>query len=264
MVRIKGRYPWRVGATSFVIPAGIEENVRYLADRVDDIQLLFFESFRYSRLPQKIDVKLLEGLSQEHDLSYTVHLPTDIQPGSSSEVIRQQGVAEIVRLLAELAPLHPLCYDLHLALPPELALDRWLANIDDFLGRLKTELGRERAAVAVENIDYPFNDVRPLVLAHGFALCVDIGHGLSRGEELDALFADIPRAGHIHYHGLRDGKDHRALGPGQQACTTRLGDVLHAVPYCGVVTLEVYRSDDLQASLQHIDEIWLHYQQQKG
>jgi len=261
MERIKARYPWRIGATSFVIPAGIEENVRYLADWVDDIQLLFFESFRHRRLPQKIDVKLLQRLAQEHDLSYTVHLPTDIQPGSSSEVIRQQAVDEIARLMAELAPLHPLCYDLHLALQQELARDQWLDSVDDFLRKLKKEIGQERAVVAIENIDYPFNDVRPLVLQHGFALCADIGHGLFFGEDPDTLFADIPRAVHIHYHGIRDGKDHRALGAEQQACSTRLGDVLHAGGYGGVVTIEVYGSDDLQASLQHIDEIWLHYQQ---
>ncbi|MCK9293649.1 MAG: TIM barrel protein [Desulfobulbaceae bacterium] len=263
MVKIKGSFPWRIGATSFVIPAGIEENVRYLAGRVDDIQLLFFESPGHCRLPQQIDVNLLQGLAQEHDLSYTVHLPSDIQPGSSEEGLRQAAVDEIVRLMAGLAPLQPLCYDLHLALQPGLARDPWLGNIDDFLGRLKKDLGRERALVAIENINYPFNEVRPLVREHGFALCADIGHGLFYGEEPDRLFADIPRAAHIHYHGIRDGRDHQALGPEQQACSNRLGQVLHAAGFTGVVTLEVYRSAELQASLKHIEESWLHYQQQK-
>ncbi|MBU4261742.1 MAG: sugar phosphate isomerase/epimerase [Proteobacteria bacterium] len=261
MVKIKGRYPWRIGATSFVIPAGIEENVRYLADRVDDIQLLFFESPSQCRLPQQVDVHLLQGLAQEHDLSYTVHLPSDIQPGSSDEGVRQQAIAEIIRLMAQLAQLSPLCYDLHLALQPELAMGQWLGNIDEFLRRLRHALGRERAVVAIENIDYPFSLVRPLVREHGFALCADIGHGLLYGEDQNVLFADIGKAAHIHYHGLRGGRDHQALGAEQQACSKRLGHVLHAVGFTGVLTLEVYRSADLQASLQHIAESWLHYQQ---
>jgi len=91
----------------------------------------------------------------------------------------------------------------------------------------------------------------------------DIGHGLFYGEEPDTLFADIPRAAHIHYHGIRDGRDHQALGPGQQACSNRLGQVLHAAGFTGVVTLEVYRSAELQASLKHLEESWLHYHQQK-
>ncbi|MBU0908830.1 MAG: sugar phosphate isomerase/epimerase [Proteobacteria bacterium] len=263
MVKIKGRYPWRMGATSFVIPAGIEENVSYLADKVDDIQLLFFESPSQCHMPQQVDVHLLQGLAQEHDLSYTVHLPSDIQPGSSDEGVRQLAVAEIIRLMDDLAPLNPLCYDMHLALQLELAMEQWLANIDDFLGQLRKALGRERAVVAIENIDYPFSSVRPLVQEHGFALCADIGHGLLYGEDQNALFADIAKAAHIHYHGVRGGRDHQALGAEQQACSNRLGHVLHSAGFTGVVTLEVYRSEDLRASLQHIEECWIHYQQQK-
>jgi len=263
MGKIKGRYPWRIGATSFVIPAGIEENVTYLADKVDDIQLLYFESLSQCHMPQQVDVNLLQGLAQEHNLSYTVHLPTDIQPGSSVPGVRQQSVDEIVRLMEEIAPLRPLCHDLHLAWQPELAMEQWLHNIDDFLSKLKKNLGRERAMVAIENIDYPFSYVRSLVLTHGFELCADIGHALFWGEDEDALFADIPLAAHIHYHGIRDGKDHRALGVEQQACSARLGEVLRVGGYHGVLTLEVYRSEDLQASLQHIDKIWFHYQKNK-
>ncbi|RJX31147.1 MAG: sugar phosphate isomerase/epimerase [Desulfurivibrio sp.] len=250
-----------MGATSFVIPAAIEENVRYLAERVDDIQLLFFESPSQCRLPQKVDINLLQGLAQEHDLSYTVHLPTDIAPGSDSRVIRQQGVDEIVRLMEELAPLNPLCHDLHLAWPPELARERWLAHISDFLDRLNKELGRAGAVVAIENIDYPFSAVRQLALAHGFALCADIGHGLLSGQEPGELFADIPRAAHIHYHGVRDNRDHQALGGEQQACSRRLGEALQDHGFAGVVTLELYRSADLEVSLRHLAEIWLSYQQ---
>jgi len=263
MGKIKGRYPWRIGATSFVIPAGIEENVSYLADKVDDIQLLYFQSLSQCPMPQQVDVNLLQGLAQEHNLSYTVHLPIDIQPGSRAAGVRQQAVDEIVRLMEEIAPLRPLCHDLHLAWQPELAMEQWLHNIDDFLSRLKKDLGRERAKVAIENIDYPFSYVRSLVLQHGFKLCADIGHGLFFGEEPDTLFADISQAVHIHYHGVRDGKDHQALGPEQQACSACLGEVLHADSYGGVVTLEVYGSEVLQASLQHIEEIWFHYQQHK-
>ena len=41
---IKGAFPFRIGATSYVLAADMLTNVRYLADRVDDIELLVFES----------------------------------------------------------------------------------------------------------------------------------------------------------------------------------------------------------------------------
>jgi sugar phosphate isomerase/epimerase len=259
MARAKGRYPWRIGATSFVIPGGIEENVKYLADRVDDIQLLFFESSCRSRLPQEIDVPMLRALARDHQLSYTVHLPTDLAPGHGRQSIRQQAADEIVRLMAELSPLHPRRFDLHLARQPELDVASWLDNINDFLLALKKDIGRQCVMVAIENIDYPFRQVRSLVLRHGFDLCPDIGHALFYDDDPGQLLQDIHPATHIHYHGIRGGRDHQALGEEQRGCTARLGEVLHARAYRGVVTLEVYNSRDLQASLQHIDEIWVPY-----
>ena len=259
MVRIKGRYPWRIGAPSFVIPAGIPENVKYLADRVDDIQLLFFESACRARLPQHIDVPLLAALARDHHLSYTVHLPTDLLPGHGSRAVRQQAADEIVRLMAELSPLHPLRFDLHLPRQRELDVAPWLDNINDFLLALKRDIGPQSALVAVENIDYPFRLVRSLVLHHGFDLCPDIGHALFFDDEPALLRRDIHPGSHIHYHGIRGGRDHQALGPEQRDCTAGLGEALHAAAHRGVVTLEVYNSSDLQVSLQHIDEIWSPY-----
>jgi sugar phosphate isomerase/epimerase len=264
MTRVKGRYPWRIGATSFVIPAGIAENVAYLAGLVDDIQLLFFESSCRSRLPQRLDVPLLAALARDHQLSFTVHLPTDLQPGHGSKAVRQEARDEIVRLMTELAPLHPQRFDLHLPRRPELEEAAWLAHIDDFLLALKMELGPQSMLVAVENIDYPFSLVAPLVRHHGFDLCADIGHCLFFQDDPLPLLQAIHPASHLHYHGIRGGRDHQALGPEQRDCTARLGAALHAGGHRGVVTLEVYNSGDLRACLQHIAQIWTQYQQGKN
>ena len=40
--------PFRLGTTSYIIPADILPNVRYLADKVDDIELVLFEADDYS------------------------------------------------------------------------------------------------------------------------------------------------------------------------------------------------------------------------
>ncbi len=36
-------YPFRLGTTSYIIPADILPNVRYLADKVQDVELVLFE-----------------------------------------------------------------------------------------------------------------------------------------------------------------------------------------------------------------------------
>ncbi|MCB2182918.1 MAG: hypothetical protein KQH63_12865 [Desulfobulbaceae bacterium] len=257
---VKGRYPWRLGATSFVIPDSLEENVLYLADRVDDVQLLFFESPSKSLLPHVFDVEKLLKIGHRYDLSYTVHLPIDIRPGNNSHTARQQDALEIAKIMEMLCPLMPLSYDLHLDREKELPSEKWLDNLASFLSMLKNEIGTQSRLVAVENIDYRFEAVRNLVLEHDFALCLDFGHALFFEHDMEQLFLDIPKARHIHYHGVRHGKDHQAVGADQGDFSKRLAENMDACGYSNVVTLEVYNKRNLLDSLSAMRIDWQDYE----
>lgn len=254
MMTFKNRYSWRMGATSCVLPADIMANVRLLAPLVDDIQLLFFESAAKSRLPQPLDVQVLRDLAEEHSLGYTVHLPTDLALGAAAKVERQEGIAEILRLMAELAPLAPQSFDLHLVREPNLPDAAWLDNLAASLEELSAALGEEKRLVAVENIEYPFGLVAPLVAEYGFGVCLDCGHLVHYGHDLEEGWASLPQVRHLHYHGVRDGRDHQALHDAEQA--RMLGQRLMEVGYDGVVTLEMYSLEKLEASLTLLDEVW--------
>ena len=243
---------WRLGATSCVLHADIMTNVRVLAPLVDDVQLLFFESAAKSRLPQPLDVQALRDLAEEHDLSYTVHLPTDLALGAASRVERQEGIAEILRLMAMLAPLAPQSFDLHLAREPDLPEAAWLDNLAASLQELSGALGEEKRLVAVENIEYPYGLVAPLVAEYGLSVCLDLGHLVHYGHDLEEGLALLPRARHLHYHGVQNGRDHQALTDVEQA--RMLVGRLAEAGYDGVVTLEMYRLENLEASLALLDE----------
>jgi len=253
----KGAYPWRIGATSCVRPGDILSNARLLALLVDDIQLLFFESEKNSLLPQPLDVKALAGLAEEHALSFTVHLPSDLTLGASAPARRREGIGEILRLMERLAPLAPAAFDLHLNPEPELNEADWLDNLASSLAGLAEALGPEKRRVAVENIAYPFAKVAPLALQHGFGFCLDIGHLVHHGHDLEEGLALLPKAVHLHYHGVENGRDHQALG--DAALTRQLAAGLAGAGYNGVLTLEMYRLERLQVSLALLDEAWQLY-----
>ena len=256
----KKKYPWRVGATSFVIPADLLANVQLLAEMVDDVQLLFFESRAKARLPHRVEVAALQELARENDLTYTVHLPTDIRLGAAAAVERQAGLDEICRLVDELAPLAPSSFDLHLRPEHGLAEDEWLGHIDRSLASLAGALGETRAMVGIENIDYPYGIIRPLVAQHGFAVCLDLGHLLRYGHDWQEAFAcDLLRANHIHYHGVNGCQDHAAVLEKQDMVTVRLGELLLRSAFQGVLTLEVYDLDQLIASLTELNRLWGHF-----
>ena len=251
MISTKHRL-WRLGATSCVLPADIMANARVLAPLVDDVQLLFFESAAKSLLPQPLDVQELRDIAEEHDLSYTVHLPTDLALGAASMVERQEGIAEILRLMDQLAPLEPLSFDLHLAREPNLPEAAWLDNLAASLQALAGALGEQKRLVAVENIEYPYGLVAPLVAEYGLSVCLDLGHLVRYGHDLEEGLSLLSRALHLHYHGVQNGRDHQALTDAEQA--RMLVRRLAKAGYDGVVTLEIYSLENLQASLALLDE----------
>ncbi|MFZ5758658.1 MAG: cobamide remodeling phosphodiesterase CbiR, partial [Thermodesulfobacteriota bacterium] len=215
----KKRFPWKIGTTSFILPATIEENVVFLARLVDDVQLLFFETPSASVPANDYNAAVLQQIAAQWGVGFTVHLPVDIRPGSSDRRKRVGAVDVIVWLLEELAPLAPRCYDLHLPLEDDIGRDEWLDNIDAFLYQLARRIGQLRTLVAIENIDYPFGWIRSLVTGHGFSLCLDVGHALLFADNLSTMLADLSGVHHVHYHGVREGRDHQALHAGQQALT---------------------------------------------
>jgi len=57
---LKNRFPFRLGTTSYILPADLLMNVEFLADRVDDIELVLFESDDMTNLPDAATVRALE------------------------------------------------------------------------------------------------------------------------------------------------------------------------------------------------------------
>jgi sugar phosphate isomerase/epimerase len=256
MEPVKGRYPWRLGAPSYVIPEAVLPNVELLAPLVDDVQLLFFESRATQGLDHAVPVESLAELAAAHDCTYTVHLPTDIFLGHPDRAVREQGVAEVARLVELLAPLTPLAFDLHLNRQPEIAQEAWRDHLASSLHLLQKRLGSEAGKIAIENIDYPFAQVQSLVAAQDFSLCLDLGHVLYYQHDWPAALVLASQANHLHLHGVREGRDHRPLSFDQTSRLVEAGLALAQGNFCGVLTLEMYKYDYLRRSCEVLAELW--------
>lgn len=250
---VRRRYPWKLGATSFVLPAPVEENVQYLAGRVDDVQLLFFESSWQARLPYTIDMDVLSGFLGEH--SYTVHLPLDLQLGAEDTSYRLKCVDEICRIVAACESLHPVAFDLHLNREKNINEITWQTNCRDSLLVLQGRLGATWAKLCIENIDYDFGFIAKVVAECGAKVCVDFGHlhhfGFNDGDSFAKY--DVQ---HIHLHGVVDGRDHQPLKSSDIPFLQRLGQDMVDNDYGGVVTLELYKAEWLAESLDVLERAW--------
>ena len=102
-----------------------------------------------------------------------------------------------------------------------------------------------------------------MVLNHGFPLCLDLGHLLRFGEDwLACLARYLPRAHHLHYHGVITGKDHEAVVKEQADVSGFLGEALARSGFAGVVTLEMYELAKLEASLLELASVWSDFSQE--
>jgi hypothetical protein len=157
------RLPFTLAAPSFVIPAGVAENARFLARHFAEIGLLFFET---RACLDYTDADLPPDLA-ELPVSWHVHLPLDL-PWDQGIDPAWEAVA---RLMDKGAFLRPHAWVLH---PP--AEPGQLAGL---AARLR-EAGMDPADILLENVEE--SDLCALwdeSRAGGFSTCLDLGHILA-------------------------------------------------------------------------------------
>src|SRR5512138_1133341 len=108
------KYPFRLGATSYIIPDDILPNVRSLAGKVRDIELILFEvDDGPNNLPAPGVIAELLQLADRHDLTYTVHLPLDLKLGEDGSE-QDRSLLKAKRVIDCTRDLQPWAYVLHL------------------------------------------------------------------------------------------------------------------------------------------------------
>ena len=229
------------GTTSYVLPADLLPNVRLLAPLVDDIELILFEG-EESNLPSRADVRELGELAADGGCGFTVHLPLDVGIGELDAGARRRAQETCLRVIALTLPLQPHAFVVHPELPlvyhPALGDDpdpldelpaevhaAWQEALGESLGRFAAETGP--FPLAVENLQFPYGWVRPLLEEHDLGVTMDVGHLLTHGGAVATHLAEFgERLTVVHLHGIVDGRDHREIGA---FSSVELIDILAAV-----------------------------------
>lgn len=254
-------FPFRLGTSSYIIPADILPNAHYLAGKVKDIELILFEvDDGPNNLPSPDVIEELAKIASEQDMTYTVHLPLDLKLGDNGSegdlsLMKAKRVIECTR------GLNPYAYVLHLdgrsvkESNDAALIARWQDHSVRAL-EIVSEWAGGAEKLAVENLEtYPLDFIQPVLDRVPVSRCVDIGHlWLDGHNPIPYLQAALPRTRVIHIHGIAE-RDHRSLAFMPQEKIRAVWDELIRVKYSGVLTLEIFSEEDFLSSMEVIEAI---------
>jgi len=251
----KGIFPFKLGTTSFIYPDHYVPNVKMLGPYLDEIELLLFESLSDDALPSKAVIEELSHLAREYDLTYNIHLPTDVSISDAQPEKQQQAVNTILSVIDRVAPLCPTAYSLHIPYSQKSfdkdTVKSWQRCVFKNLEKiLAGEIAAE--SIAVETLDYRFDLLNDTLAGLNLRVCLDIGHLIAHGYDLKALFNKyVDKTAIIHLHGVKNGHDHLALNKLPDEFIEPVLAILKR--FTGSVSLEVFAFDDLKFSLAFLE-----------
>jgi sugar phosphate isomerase/epimerase len=144
--------------------------------------------------------------------------------------------------------LHPFCEWQHFGPdgPPGEWMDRFSSSIDLLLDR-----GIPPESLCLENLRPVFNPLENLIKGKGLSVCLDVGHLVIYGHDLDEFLERYgSRIRVLHLHGIKDGRDHCSLACLDVHVLELLMAFLHNGGTQRIVTMEVLGQEDLDESLR--------------
>ena len=252
----KGVFPFNIGTTSFIYPDHYVPNVKMLGPYLDEIELLLFESLPAEALPSKAVIAELSRLAEAHDLTYNIHLPTDVSISDPQPVKQQLAIDTLIGVIDRASPLAPTAYALHIPYNRKSYDDdtvkRWqdrvFRNLQKILAR-----GLPPNLIAIETLDYRFDLLNDILTELNLSVCLDFGHLMVHEYDLNALFNQyVDKTSIIHLHGAKSGHDHLALNKLAEKFIKPVMSILKR--FSGSVSLEVFAFDDLKPSLEFLEK----------
>ena len=257
---------WRLGTTSCVYEKPLLDNVRSLAGKTEDVELILYDNEWGSNWPSSGELSELRDLSGQYDMSYTVHIPSSLGGVACDQNWEERAYAQVGRTVERLETLCPIAYVWHweaeqMGKQPSENVPRWLEATQRVAERVAAAHWVASRRLAVENLSYPFELIADFVQACDYGVTLDVGHLWAGGydwERAAALYG--PRTKVIHLHGIEpvSGKDHQSLEYQPAAQMRRLAELFGDLD-CGelrVITLEVFSEADWQSSERCVRRLW--------
>lgn len=210
----------KISAPSFIIPDTRINNVLYLKEFVDEVELLFFDSRHDFDMPDEKEIFGLASLN----IGYGIHLPTD------TDLNTETGWAVIDSYINVLLPLNPLRMVIH------------PVKSQFFLNEI---CKRRQHNLIIENTDF-YGSFFDDAVSMGLGLCFDNAHAGEHAE--DFLKKYHKHIAEYHLQGVSGEKHHKSLEYIEASLLKSI--FTHADEQDSTVCLEVFNKNDFHKSYE--------------
>lgn len=244
----------KIGTTSYIYPDNIIPNAEKLCGLVEDLQLILFEGEDYSNLPTVNDIKVLSEITKKSGLSYTVHLPIDLDVCSSEENFRKFSLTRTLEIMELTNPLNPTGFVLHLPRKSVISEGEWQKCASESLSAIYENYPVD--SLYVENLSYPISLLEPVINNFNSNLCLDISHAVRCGDDWENYFElYFDRIGVIHFYGPEsDSEGHLGLQKADRSFVNSAVKKLVTDGFDGLLILEVFGKEDFFESMTILKE----------
>jgi adenosylcobinamide kinase/adenosylcobinamide-phosphate guanylyltransferase len=234
---------FRLGAPACFMPGDLLQNLLYLRQHVDDIQLCYDQSPLGDPVVSVQELNLLRSLKTGDDVSYSVHMPASPAIHEDPNLMLDRAA----RLIDSLAILEPVTHTFHYCVPATSTQGMGDQMSRDAYVNFFTELKRRYPGVpfSLENIKTPLRDLDFIIDACAISYAIDLGHLLKEGHPLSEVTDRLGQAAVVHLHHASDQKDHLPL-PRFAPYFSLLHD------FAGLVTIENHHLRHLETSLEAV------------
>ncbi|MCP3876687.1 MAG: sugar phosphate isomerase/epimerase, partial [Desulfobacteraceae bacterium] len=137
-------------------------------------------------------------------------------------------------------------------------LKKWKDNACQGVNALITEIA-DPSLISIETLDYPFSLIEPIVEEFDLSVCIDAGHQIKFGYDLEQTFEKQKhKTPLIHLHGVDFStqaiKDHTSLDKLPEKQMKQIQMILKN--FTGVVSLEVFNLENLNRSMASLSQIF--------
>jgi sugar phosphate isomerase/epimerase len=250
----------RLGATSYVVEAGLAENLLRLPGRIGEMQLVLFEADGFSNIPDEREAHELASIGRERGIAFTVHLPGIIDLASDEAPARARSFELFRRTVERTKCLEPICWVFHAVNPynqllcADKAEGKYVERLAGCLSELMPLFGTPRE-LAVENVRPDFLVESEIIKKFDTSVCIDIGHLILFGQEIRSFLDEwLPRCRNVHLHGIDEkGCDHASLALIPEDDLAFILRRLSAEASLATVTMEVFGQRDFVSSLAAVE-----------